>query len=64
VADRVSEGAPTLGRRVTVARAATDTFAGIRPTDLPGFVSMQLLGASAAAVLWRWLAPGARIDER
>ena len=49
---------------VTVARAATDTFAGIRPIDVPGFVSMQLLGGSVAAALWRWLAPAAGIDER
>ena len=40
---------------VTVARAATDTFAGIRPQDVPGFVAMQLLGTGAAAVFFRWL---------
>ena len=42
---------------VTVARALTDTFAGIRPTDVPGFVVAQLLGAAAATVLFRWLVP-------
>jgi len=41
---------------VTLARAATDTFAGIRPEDVPAFVVVQLAGAGAAAVLWRWLA--------
>jgi len=42
---------------VTVARAATDTFTGIRPVDAPAFVGAQLLGAVAAAVLLRWLMP-------
>jgi len=40
---------------VTVARALTDTFAGIRPIDVPGFIIAQLLGAVAAALLFRWL---------
>jgi len=42
---------------VTFARAASDTFAGIRPADVPGFVVAQLLGAAAATALFRWLAP-------
>ena len=42
---------------VTVARALTDTFAGIRPTDVPGFILAQLLGAAAATGLFRWLVP-------
>src|SRR5688572_24397704 len=33
---------------VTLARSATDTFAGIRAQDVPGFISAQLLGAAAA----------------
>ena len=40
---------------VTVARALTDTFAGIRPVDVPGFVVAQLAGAAAATLLFRWL---------
>ena len=40
---------------VTLARAASDTFAGIRPADAPGFIVAQLLGALAAAYLFRWL---------
>lgn len=40
---------------VTMARAATDTFAGIRPLDVGGFVIAQLLAALAAIVLMRWL---------
>lgn len=43
---------------VTVARAFTDTFAGIRPTDVAPFVLAQLVGAAAATLLFRWLVPG------
>ena len=42
---------------VTLARAGTDTFAGIRPADVPGFLLGQAIGASAATALFRWLAP-------
>jgi len=42
---------------VTLARAATDTFAGIRPGDAPGFIGAQLLGAAAATLLFCWLYP-------
>jgi glycerol uptake facilitator-like aquaporin len=42
---------------VTVARSLTDTFAGIRLADVPGFVVSQLLGAAGATVLFRWLVP-------
>lgn len=42
---------------VTLARLATDTFAGIRPVDAPGFIAAQLAGAAAATLLFRWLAP-------
>jgi glycerol uptake facilitator-like aquaporin len=42
---------------VTLARAFTDTFAGIRASDTPGFVAAQLFGAFAATVLFRWLVP-------
>ena len=42
---------------VTLARAATDTFAGIRPQDAPGFIVVQLFGAAAATALFRWLVP-------
>jgi len=50
---------------VTLARAASDTFAGIRPADVGGFIAAQLVGASAATALFAWLVPrplGARID--
>jgi glycerol uptake facilitator-like aquaporin len=42
---------------VTVARAASDTFAGIRPIDAPAFIIAQLVGAAAATLLFRWLTP-------
>jgi glycerol uptake facilitator-like aquaporin len=40
---------------VTVARSLTDTFAGIRPADVPMFLAGQLLGLGAAALVFRWL---------
>jgi len=42
---------------VTVARARSDTFAGIRPADVPGFIVAQLAGAATATFLFRWLVP-------
>src|SRR5437762_2247754 len=42
---------------VTIARSFSDTFAGIRPADAPGFIAMQFLGALAATALFRWLTP-------
>lgn len=45
---------------VTLARAASNTFAGIRPVDVPGFIAAQLVGATAATALFSWLVPGLR----
>ena len=42
---------------VTLARAATNTFAGIRPADVAAFVVAQLLGVAAATGVFRWLVP-------
>jgi glycerol uptake facilitator-like aquaporin len=42
---------------VTMARALTDTFAGIRLLDVPGFVVAQVIGAVTATLLFRWLVP-------
>jgi glycerol uptake facilitator-like aquaporin len=42
---------------VTLARSASDTFAGIRPGDAPGFIVAQFAGAAAATLLFRWLVP-------
>ena len=40
---------------VTVARSLSDTFAGIAPGNVVGFILAQLLGAGAATILSRWL---------
>jgi glycerol uptake facilitator-like aquaporin len=42
---------------VTFARSMSNTFAGIRPADVAGFVMAQLAGAFAATLLFRWLIP-------
>jgi len=42
---------------VTIARSLSDTFAGIRPVDIPGFIAAQLTGMFAATILFRWLVP-------
>jgi glycerol uptake facilitator-like aquaporin len=47
---------------VTLARSLSDTFAGIRPIDVPGFMVAQLLGAAAATILFAWLLPLRRAD--
>lgn len=41
---------------VTIARGLTDTFSGIAPSGIPGFILAQLLGALAATLLFRWMA--------
>ena len=45
---------------VTIARALSDTFAGIRPVDVPLFVIAQFAGGIAATLLFRWLVPSLR----
>ena len=40
---------------VAIARALSDTFAGIRPVDLPGFIVAEVLGALLAMALAGWL---------
>jgi glycerol uptake facilitator-like aquaporin len=40
---------------VALARSLTDTFSGIRPADLPGFILAELAGSVAALVLFTWL---------
>jgi len=42
---------------VTLARSMSDTFAGIRLGDTPGFIVAQLAGAAAATLMFRWLRP-------
>jgi glycerol uptake facilitator-like aquaporin len=47
---------------VTLARSMTDTFAGIRPADAPGFIVAELAGAFAATARFRWLLPCTQVD--
>jgi glycerol uptake facilitator-like aquaporin len=47
---------------VTLARTASDTFAGIRAADAPGFILAQLAGAATATLLFRWLVPSLPVD--
>ncbi|MDW8312127.1 MAG: aquaporin family protein, partial [Burkholderiales bacterium] len=42
---------------VTVARSLTETFSGIRPVDVPGFIVSQLIGLAAALLAARLLFP-------
>ena len=42
---------------VTIARSLSDTFTGIAPSNVPGFIVAQILGGVAATVLFRWLIP-------
>jgi glycerol uptake facilitator-like aquaporin len=42
---------------VTLARAASNTFAGIHPRDVPGFIVAQLFGAAASTATFAWLLP-------
>ena len=42
---------------VTIARSMTDTFSGIRPVDVPGFIAAQFSGALLSTLLWSWLSP-------
>jgi glycerol uptake facilitator-like aquaporin len=46
----------------TLARCASNTFVGIRPSDVVGFVAAQLAGALAATLLFRWLIPSLRTE--
>jgi glycerol uptake facilitator-like aquaporin len=49
---------------VTIARSLSDTFAGIRPGDVPLFIVAQVLGALAATLLFRWLVPNLTRDAK
>jgi glycerol uptake facilitator-like aquaporin len=48
---------------IAIARAFTNTFAGIRPLDLPGFVAAEFLGALAALAFAAWLLQTSATDE-
>jgi glycerol uptake facilitator-like aquaporin len=49
---------------VTLARSVTDTFSGIRPTDVAGFIVAQLAGALVATALFAWLIPASPIGAK
>ena len=49
---------------ITVARALSDTFAGIRPADVPAFIAAQMLGALVGLGVVRWLFGSAEHDCR
>jgi glycerol uptake facilitator-like aquaporin len=42
---------------VTLVRSASNTFSGIRPRDVPGFIMAQMFGALTATIFFRWLVP-------
>jgi glycerol uptake facilitator-like aquaporin len=42
---------------VTIGRAFSDTYAGIKPGNVPGFIGAQAIGASIGAILFGWLVP-------
>ena len=48
---------------VAIARSLTNTFSGIRPVDLPGFILAELIGAVAALGLCAWLLKPSRIKD-
>lgn len=48
---------------VTIARSLSNTFAGIRPVDVPAFVVVQMFGALSATMLFRWLVPTVNAEE-
>jgi glycerol uptake facilitator-like aquaporin len=43
---------------VAIARSMTNTFSGIRPVDLPGFIAAEFFGALVALMLMSWLLRG------
>ncbi len=45
---------------VTIARAFSDTFAGIRPSDVASFVAAQAVGATLGALVFSWLVPAGK----
>jgi glycerol uptake facilitator-like aquaporin len=42
---------------VTIARALSNTFAGISPADAPGFIAAQVVGAALAVLAAKILSP-------
>lgn len=48
---------------VAIARSLTNTFSGIRPENLPGFIAAELVGAVAALIVMNWLMRDTRTSE-
>jgi glycerol uptake facilitator-like aquaporin len=48
---------------VTLARSLSDSFAGIAPASVPGFVLAQLAGGLVGVVLWGWLFAASPVTE-
>jgi glycerol uptake facilitator-like aquaporin len=49
---------------VTIARSLSDTFTGIAPGNVAGFIVAQIVGGVAATVLFKWLIPKATEGQR
>ena len=49
---------------VTIARCLSNTFAGIRPLDVPWFVVAQFIGGFAATIVFRWLVPNLQVRAK
>jgi hypothetical protein len=49
---------------VTIARSLSNSFAGIAPSGVAGFIAAQLLGMAMATVVGRWLWQARRDDSR
>ena len=48
---------------VAIARSFTDTFAGIRPMDLPGFIGAEIVGSLLAVALFGWLLASTKTEK-
>jgi len=49
---------------VAIARSLTNSFAGIRPADLPGFIAAEFAGALLALALMSWLLAPQPMQQR
>lgn len=49
---------------VAISRSFTDTFSGIRPVDLPGFIAAEVIGAALAVAVFGWLLTSQSNEEK
>ena len=61
---KVIAGTGSNSTAVTIARSFSDTFAGIRPVDAPGFIAAQFAGAIAATIVIGWLTPRDKTENQ